>query len=289
MNFQIKKNGSDFVLIAGVSRAQLKERFPSEFNYLTSYELLGEDYVIPRAKLCRLLDECIDHFSEESLIQITKLLDKKSEVDLREQVKERSISKRRMTKKPSHEEDREREYRVRLERQEKERKEIENQEKLVREFHEKQEREFREQQEREHPEKLEREFREQKEREREHLARVDQERVQQEREYRDLRERQERVKKEVHDPSERKTRESHSKQEVEPQRTNPRHREEREQAEKERARDIKRDIYSSTRKTPPEQNLDLNYEEPVQKVELLKWVSQMKQQLDFLEQYVQKM
>ena len=97
MNFQIIKKGSDFVLQTGVTLAFLKDNFQSETRYLSSFENNGTDFLIPRMKLCDVLDNCFDHFTEESLVSITKLLNKDTESGLRDQIREKSISKRKQS------------------------------------------------------------------------------------------------------------------------------------------------------------------------------------------------
>ena len=63
--FQINKRGSDFLLHTGVTSLVL-QKYEKEFNTLKEFKKDGEDFVIPRYKLCDVLDACFDHFKEET-------------------------------------------------------------------------------------------------------------------------------------------------------------------------------------------------------------------------------
>ena len=80
LDFQIKKKGQDFLLDTGLSMNRLMDHHKQEYEYLNAFERIEECFSIPRGKLCDVLDKCFDHFTEESLISITKLLDKNDEV-----------------------------------------------------------------------------------------------------------------------------------------------------------------------------------------------------------------
>ena len=96
LDFQIKKKGYEFLLDTGLSLPRLFEHRDA-YDYLTSgFENKDEYFVIPRSKLCDLLDRCFEHFTEDSLMAITKLLDKSDEV-IRDKITEHSVSKKKKT------------------------------------------------------------------------------------------------------------------------------------------------------------------------------------------------
>lgn len=95
LDFKIKKKGHEFLLDTGLSMSRLMD-YKQEYEYLNSFERRDECFVIPRSKLCDVLDKCFDHFTEESLMEITKLLDKNDEV-IREKITEHSVSKKKKT------------------------------------------------------------------------------------------------------------------------------------------------------------------------------------------------
>jgi len=96
LDFQVKKRGHEFLLDTGLSLSRLME-YKSDYEYLTTtFERQEEYFVIPRSKLCDLLDRCFDHFTEESLMSITRLLDKNDEV-IRDKITEHSVSKKKKT------------------------------------------------------------------------------------------------------------------------------------------------------------------------------------------------
>ena len=158
--FQINKRGSDFLLHTGVTSLVL-QKYEKEFNTLKEFKKDGEDFVIPRYKLCDVLDACFDHFTEESLMRITRLLDKND--DMRDKITERSVSKRKSKdhkdRKEKEEKEKERVKKERDDRERRERDERERREMAEREEHEK---EVREQYEKELREPREKEVREQK-------------------------------------------------------------------------------------------------------------------------------
>jgi flagellar biosynthesis GTPase FlhF len=172
LDFQINKRGSDFLLYTGVATSVL-QKYEKEFNALKEFQKDGEDFIIPRSKLCDVLDVCFDHFTEDSLMRITKLLDKND--DMRDKINERSVSKRKSSKdhKERREKDekerdrlkRERDDRERRERDERERREMAEREEREKELREQHEKELREQHEKELREQHEKELREQREKE----------------------------------------------------------------------------------------------------------------------------
>ena len=168
LDFQMNKRGSDFVLHTGAPTSVL-QTYQKEFNALKEFPKDGDDFIIPRSKLCDVLDVCFDHFTEDSLMRITRLLDKND--DMRDKINERSVSKRKSTRdhkerKEKEEKDRDRLKRERDDRERRERDERERREMAEREEHEKQlrEQQLREQQLREQ-QLREQQLREQHERE----------------------------------------------------------------------------------------------------------------------------
>jgi hypothetical protein len=263
MNFTIKSLNQDFILETGISYDELRHHFPNESKILSIYQVstTGKEFLIPRSELCTILDSCFDHFTEESLVAITKILSKDPDVELRSQVRERSASKKRQSNSKKEEQERrirfekerlEREHREQFERVERERREREEHERREREEHER-----REMEERERFEREEREHREMEERER--FEREERERFE--------REERERIKRE--------------QREIEEQRI-------KENMFREKNKESSRE-HSMNRIKFVENNRDLNYNEPVQKIELLRMISQLKQQIEVMERYIHKM
>ena len=94
LDFQVKRRGSEFIIVTGISYTKLAMDYPQESSYLTTFNREGDDFVVPRHQLCNVLDRCFDHFTEESLVHITKLLDKNEEA-MRERIHEQSVSKKK--------------------------------------------------------------------------------------------------------------------------------------------------------------------------------------------------
>ena len=213
LDFKVSKRGSDFLLYTGISLSVL-QNYENEFRCLTSFKHDSDDlFIIPRNKLVEVLDVCFDHFTEDSLLSITKLLDK-NDAEMKERIVERSASKRRSMREKVHIDEKiSVEQQLQLDR--------ERWEKEQRERWEKDQLERREQWEKEQREKLERaEF-----------------------------EKREREKREKIEKVERSSLERERKQKV--------------------------------------NNQDLNYSDPVFKVEILKMIQSIRQQVDTLEKYVE--
>ena len=271
MNFTIKSLNQDFILETGISYDELRHHFPNESKILSIYQVstTGKEFLIPRSELCTILDSCFDHFTEESLVAITKLLSKDPDVELRSQVRERSASKKRQSNSKKEEHER----RIRLEKERLEREHREQFEREERERFEREERERREMEERERFEREERERREMEERERcemeerERFEREEHERREMEERERYEREERERIKRE--------------QREIEEQRI-------KENMFREKNKESSRE-HSMNRIKFVENNRDLNYNEPVQKIDLLRMISQLKQQIEVMERYIHKM
>jgi len=93
LDFQVEKRKNNFVIHTGLPISVLTTDYPSEASYLSAYRVENE-YLVPRNQLCNVLDRCFDHFTEESLIHITRLLDKNDD-ELRDRIQEQSVSKRK--------------------------------------------------------------------------------------------------------------------------------------------------------------------------------------------------
>jgi hypothetical protein len=229
LDFRVTKRGMDFTLCTGTSFENLKN-YEREFKCLTAFKQEAEDlFLIPRNKLVEVLDHCFDHFTEESLLSITKLLDK-SDVEMKDRIVERSASKRNSVKK-----EKERVERVQFE----EKKSIEDRLLMEREKWEREQREKRE--------------REQKEREQREREQWEKDRAQWEKEQREKLIEQERREQERIEQKE------------------------------------KRDRSSSERERKQRMLQDLNYSDPVYKVDILKMVASIRGQLDALEKYVNQL
>ena len=247
----MKKRGQDFILTTGVSREVLQEKYNTDARILSEYQNNGEEFLIPRTKLCDILDLCFDHFTEESLLAITKLLNRDTDTELREQVRDRSVSKR-------HSSSRRNGSVTKAEREKQMREEQENQLRIKQAYEEQQ------RQERHAYEEHQRRLREEQERkvfeEQQRRTAEDQERMVKEQKV--LREKQERDR-------------------IREQRA-------REIEQRDSSREQSRE-QSQNRIRPKEIHRDLNYEEPVQKMELLQMIAQFRQQLDGMERYIQRM
>ena len=95
LDFQVEKRKNNFVIITGLPMDEFASVYPSEATYLSTF-LINDEYVVPKNQLCNVLDKCFDHFTEEGLIHITKLLDKND--DIRERIHEQSVSKKKQKK-----------------------------------------------------------------------------------------------------------------------------------------------------------------------------------------------
>ena len=95
LDFQVEKRKNNFVIITGLPMDEFASVYPSEATYLSTF-LINDEYVVPKNQLCTVLDKCFDHFTEEGLIHITKLLDKND--DIRERIHEQSVSKKKQKK-----------------------------------------------------------------------------------------------------------------------------------------------------------------------------------------------
>ena len=95
LDFQVEKRKNNFVINTGLPFHEFNSNYPSESSYLSAF-LVNDEYVVPKHQLCNVLDRCFDHFTEEGLIHITKLLDKND--DMRERIHEQSVSKKKQKK-----------------------------------------------------------------------------------------------------------------------------------------------------------------------------------------------
>ena len=101
LDFNVKRRGHDFLLNTGITDTVLKESYKKEYDFLSFFPKHNEFYVISRSMLCNVLDTCFDHFTESTLLNIAKLLDKNDDV-IRDKIHEHSVSKhkQRTPKKP---------------------------------------------------------------------------------------------------------------------------------------------------------------------------------------------
>ena len=97
LDFQVEKRKNNFVILTGLPIHSFTNDYPAEATFLSAF-LEGDEYIVPRHQLCNVLDRCFDHFTEDSLIHITKLLDKNDD-ELRDRIQEQSVSKRKQSKK----------------------------------------------------------------------------------------------------------------------------------------------------------------------------------------------
>jgi hypothetical protein len=94
LDFQFKKRGNEFLLDTGMTLSDLASNYKQEYDSLSSFKTYDNYFIVPRIQLCDVLDNCFDHFTEDSLMNITKLLDKNDEV-LRDKITEHSVSKKK--------------------------------------------------------------------------------------------------------------------------------------------------------------------------------------------------
>jgi hypothetical protein len=103
-NFTVEWNekSQDFLLSVGMPVTKLSDEIIEQITTCKGEYLPHKKmFLIPHAKLCTLLDECFDYFSEDSLVHIAKMLDKsnanKEELKMKEvaeeKVREKSVSK----------------------------------------------------------------------------------------------------------------------------------------------------------------------------------------------------
>jgi len=279
MNFKITKNrNQDFILETGVSYEELHSNFPNETKILSTFQIstTGREFLIPRLELCEVLDSCFDHFTEESLVAITKLLSKDSaDTELRNQVRERSMSKKKQSNSSK-------KFIVKEDKNSKE--EYEKEQKLrAREEQEKHMREEQEQRMREEQEVRNREEQEQRMREEQEVRnREEQERrIKEEQEVRNREEQERRMREE----QERRMREEQERRAREYSKENAIREKIKDRIEN---KEISRGEHS-THRSKVKENRDLNYDEPIQKMDLLRMIYQFKQQLDVMERYIHNM
>jgi hypothetical protein len=92
LDFTVKRRGHDFLLNTGITDSVLKESYKKEYDFLSFFPKHNEFFVISRSMLCNVLDTCFDHFTESTLLNIAKLLDKNDDV-IRDKIHEHSVSK----------------------------------------------------------------------------------------------------------------------------------------------------------------------------------------------------
>jgi hypothetical protein len=86
----VKRRGHDFLLNTGITDTVLKESYKKEFDFLSFFPKHNEIYVISRSMLCNVLDTCFDLFTESTLLNIAKLLDKNDDV-IRDKIHEHLV------------------------------------------------------------------------------------------------------------------------------------------------------------------------------------------------------
>lgn len=85
----------DFSLRTGILAAKMSDEMIDKIvKGGGEYHPSKKTWVVPHSKLCDLLDECFDYFTEESLVNISKLLDKANvDKEIKDKVREKSVSK----------------------------------------------------------------------------------------------------------------------------------------------------------------------------------------------------
>jgi len=169
LNFIIKKKNQDnFTLDIGIPLHKLENEYKKEYFYLKQFLNDEGDFYFHRNNLCDVLDNCFDHFTEETLINLTKVLNQPSETTIKHQIIEKSVSKR-----PKHQEREKQEKQREKQRQEEEQRRREQEEQRRREQEEQRRRE-QEEQRRQEEEQRRREEEEQRRREEEEQRRREQ-------------------------------------------------------------------------------------------------------------------
>lgn len=97
INFTVDLNekSKDFILNTGIPAAKMNDEMIDKITKAGGeYQPQKKNWVVPYNKLCDLLDECFDYFTEDSLVNISKLLDKANvEKEIKDKVREKSVSK----------------------------------------------------------------------------------------------------------------------------------------------------------------------------------------------------
>lgn len=85
----------DFALHTGIPSSKMSDEMIEKISKGgAEYHPSKKTWVIPHDKLCDLLDECFDYFTEESLVNISKLLDKANvDKEIKDKVREKSVNK----------------------------------------------------------------------------------------------------------------------------------------------------------------------------------------------------
>jgi hypothetical protein len=85
----------DFALHTGIPASKMSDEMIEKISKGgAEYHPSKKTWVIPHAKLCDVLDECFDYFTEESLVNISKLLDKANvDKEIKDKVREKSVNK----------------------------------------------------------------------------------------------------------------------------------------------------------------------------------------------------
>ena len=95
---------NDFLLNTGIPSTKMDDELLDKINKCNcEYLPHKKSFRVPKDDLCTLLDECFDYFSEDSLINIAKLLDNaKADEKIVKEVREKSVSKSKQQKPLDH-------------------------------------------------------------------------------------------------------------------------------------------------------------------------------------------
>lgn len=126
LSFTIDLHDKDFILYTGVSARRMDDEVVEKITKCKGEYLPGKKgFLIPKDELCNLIDECFDYFTQESLLNISTLLENNgADTATKERVREKSVSKNKARSKPAKEdpkEERVKEERVKEERVKEER------------------------------------------------------------------------------------------------------------------------------------------------------------------------
>ena len=106
LSFTIDLHDKDFILYTGVSARRMEDEVVERITKCKGEYLPNKKgFLIPKDELCNLIDECFDYFTQESLLNISTLLENNgADHATKERVREKSVSKNKARSKPQKEE-----------------------------------------------------------------------------------------------------------------------------------------------------------------------------------------
>ena len=95
LSFTIDLYDKDFILYTGVSARRMEDEVVEKITKCKGEYLPSKKgFLVPKDELCNLIDECFDYFTQESLLNISNLLENNGADHVtKERVREKSVSK----------------------------------------------------------------------------------------------------------------------------------------------------------------------------------------------------